>query len=132
MTKQELSQLYYLNREIEQLKNRIAELECIATSTSSVITGMPHASGVSDKVGKYAAEIADLKELLDLNLRKCFYELNRLNRFIESIEDSQMRMILSLRHINGLGWNQVAASIGGGNSDKSVQMMESRFLKKKV
>ena len=132
MTKQELSQLYYLNREIEQLKNRIAELECIATSTSSVITGMPHASGVSDKVGKYAAEIADLKELLDLNLRKCFYELNRLNRFIESIEDSQLRMILSLRHINGLGWDQVAASIGGGNSDKSVQMMVSRFLKKKV
>ncbi|PRR84543.1 sigma-70 family RNA polymerase sigma factor [Clostridium vincentii] len=130
MTKQELSQLYYLNREIEQLKNRIAELECIATSTSSVITGMPHASGVSDKVGKYAAEIADLKELLDLNLKKCFYELNRLNRFIESIEDSQLRMILSLRHINGLGWHQVAASIGGGNSDKSVQMMESRFLKK--
>ena len=130
MTKQELSQLYYLNREIEQLKNRIEELECIATSTSSVITGMPHASGVSDKVGKYAAEISDLKELLDLNLRKCFYELNRLNRFIESIEDSQMRMILSLRHINGLCWHQVAVSIGGGNSDKSVQMMESRFLKK--
>jgi hypothetical protein len=67
MTKQELSQLYYLNREIEQLKNRITELECVATSTSSRITGMPHASGISDKVGKYAAEIADLKELLDLN-----------------------------------------------------------------
>jgi prefoldin subunit 5 len=130
MTKQELSQLYYLNREIEQLKSRIAELECSATSTSSVITGMPHASGVSDKVGKYAAEIADLRELLDLNLKKCFYELNRLNRYIESIEDSQMRMILSLRHINGLCWDQVAASIGGGNSDKSVQMMVNRFLKK--
>jgi len=112
VTKQELSQLYYLNREIEQIKNRIAELECIATSSTSRITGMPHASGISEKVGKYAAEIADLKELLDLNLKKCFYELNRLNRYIESIEDSQMRMIMSLRYINGLSWQQVAFSIG--------------------
>jgi hypothetical protein len=131
MTKQELSQLYYLNREIEQLKSRLTELDCIATSTSSRITGMPHASGISDKVGKYAAEIADLKELLDLNLKKCFYELNRLNRYIESIEDSQIRMIMSLRYINGLDWSQVAYSIGGGNSDKSVQMIVNRFLKRK-
>ena len=86
MTKQELSQLYYLNREIENLKNRIAELECIAISSTSEITGMPHATGISDKIGKYAAEIVDLKELLDLNLKKCFYELNRLNRYIESIK----------------------------------------------
>lgn len=130
MTKQELSQLYYLNREIEQLKNRITEVECVATSTSSRITGMPHASGISDKVGKYAAEIADLKELLDLNLKKCFYELNRLNRYIESIDNSEMRMILSLRYINGLSWEQVAASISPYASGESVRKAHERFLRK--
>lgn len=88
------------------------------------------ANGVSDKIGKYAAEIADLKELLDLNLKKCFYELNRLNRYIESLDDAQMRLILSLRYVNGLSWEQVAYSIGGGNSDKSVQMVLNRFLNK--
>jgi hypothetical protein len=128
MTKQELSQLYYLNREIEQLKNRIVELECVATSTSSRITGMPHASGISDKVGKYAAEIADLKELLDLNLKKCFYELNRLNRYIESIENSEMRMILSLRYINGLSWQQVAFSIGE-HDEQYPRRKHNKFLK---
>ncbi|WP_411679874.1 hypothetical protein [Clostridium thailandense] len=131
MTKQELSQLYYLNREIEQLKNRITELECVATSTSSRITGMPHASGISDKVGKYAAEIADLKELLDLNLKKCFYELNRLNRYIESIDNSELRMILSLRYINGLSWEQVAVSISPYASGESVRKAHERFLRKK-
>ena len=40
-----------------------------------------------------------------------------------------MRLILSLRYINGLGWYQVAASIGGDNTDKSVQMLVNRFLK---
>lgn len=128
MTKQELSQLYYLNREIEQLKNRIVELECVATSTSSRITGMPHASGISDKVGKYAAEIVDLKELLDLNLKKCFYELNRLNRYIESIEDSEMRLIMSLRYINGLSWQQVAFSIGE-HDEQYPRRKHNKFLK---
>lgn len=90
---------------------------------------MPHGSGTSDKIGKYAAEIADLKSLLDLNLKKCFYEFNRLNRYIESIESPQIRMILTLRYINGLSWYQVAESIGGGNTDKNVQMAVSRFLK---
>ena len=129
MNKKELSQLYYLNREIEEQQRRLQELEDIATTCTSYITGMPRVQGISDKIAKYAAEIADLKGLLDLNLKKCFYELHRINRYIESIEDSQMRMILSLRYVNGLSWEQVAYSIGGGNSDKNVQMMVNRFLK---
>lgn len=130
MTKQELSQLYHLNREIEHMQKRLKELETIATSSTSRITGMPHGSGVSDKVGDYAAEIADLKELLDLNLKKCFYELNRLNRYIESIENSEIRMILSFRYINGLCWEQVAANISPYASGDSVRKAHDRFLKK--
>lgn len=130
MTKKELSQLYYLNREIEQIQLRITELENLATGCTSKITGMPHAPGVVDKVSKYVAEIADLKCLLDLNLKKCFYELNRINRYIDTIDDARMRMILTLRFVNGLSWNQVAASIGGGNTEDGVKKAVYRFLKK--
>lgn len=112
MNKKELSQLYYLNREIEEQQRRLQELECLATSCTSYITGMPKTKGVVDRLTGYIAEIADLKNLIDLNIKKCFYELNRLNRFINSIPDSQMRMILSLRYINGLTWQQIAFSIG--------------------
>ena len=130
MTKQELSQLYYLNHEIEHLKTRIAEVEGLATSTTKQITGMPHVAGVSDNIGKYVAELADLKELLQLNLKKCFYEFNRLNRYIQSIEDSELRMILSLRYISGLGWQQVARSISSYSNADSVRKIHDRFLKK--
>jgi len=130
MTKNELSQLYYLNREIEEIQKRIDELETAATSCTVRLTGMPHANGISDKIGKYTAEIADLKSLLDLNLKKCFYELNRLNRYINSIDNSEMRLILSLRYINGLGWEQVAASISTYASGDSVRKAHDRFLRK--
>jgi hypothetical protein len=131
MTKKELSQLYYLNREIEEQQRRLHELEDLATSYTSKITGMPKGTDWIDKVGKYAAEIADLKGLLDLNLKKCFYELNRLNRYIESVDDSQMRMILSLRYINGLSWEQVAASISHCITGESVRKAHDRFLEGK-
>jgi len=130
MNKKELSQLYYLNREIEEQQRRIRELESLATSCTSYITGMPKITGISDKVAKYAAEIADLKELLDLNLKKCFYELKRLNRFIESVEESQMRMILSLRYINGLTWQQIAFSIGEYD-EQYPRRKHNAFLKSK-
>ena len=128
MTKKELCQLYYLNREIEEQQRRLAELEAAATSCGAIITGMPKAHSVSDKLAEYAVEIADSKALLDLNLKKCFYELNRLNRYINSIDDSQIRIILALRYINGLSWKQIAHSIGGGNTEKGVQMIIKRFL----
>ena len=112
MNKRELSQLYYLNREIEEQQRRLQELEALATSCTSHITGMPKTQGVVDRIAGYVAEIADLRNLLDLNIKKCFFELNRLNRYINGIEDSQMRLILSLRYINGLSWQQIAFSIG--------------------
>ena len=112
MHRKELSQLYYLNREIEEQQRRLQELEALATSCTIWITGMPKNKGITDKLADYVAEIADLRSLIDLNIKKCFFELNRLNRYINGIEDSQMRLILSLRYINGLSWQQIAFSIG--------------------
>jgi len=40
VTKQELSQLYYLNHEIEEEKHKLEELEAAATNITTKITGM--------------------------------------------------------------------------------------------
>jgi hypothetical protein len=129
MTKKELSQLYYLNREIEYLKNRIRELDEKSVSNTHKISGMPSGTDILDLVGDCVVEIDELKLLLDVKLKQCIYEVNIINRYINSIGDSRMRMIISLRYINGLSWQQVAASIGGGNTEKNVQMGVNRFLK---
>lgn len=128
MTKKELSQLYWLNREIERDKERLRELESAAQPGAQKITGMPSGAGVADKIGNYAAEIADLKGIIDANISRCFYELNRLNRYIASVDDSQMRLILSLRYVNGLSWQQVAFSMG--ETDESYpRRKHNSFLK---
>ncbi len=130
MTVKELSQLYFLKKEFEELRRRIMELEETSTGSSIRITGMPRTYGKTDKVAKYAAEIVDLKSTLEEYLKKCFSELNRLNNYISNIDDSHIRVILTMRYINGLTWNQVAAKVGGGNSEDSVKKAAYRYLEK--
>ncbi len=127
MTKKELSQLYYLKKEINEQQRRLAELEAAATGCTVKITGLPNGKGISDKIGNYAAQISDLKALIDLNLRKCFYELNRLNRYIESIEDAEMKLIFTLRYVHGMSWTKIAFAIN--YQDESVpRKKHNRFL----
>ncbi len=129
MTKKELSQLYYLKKEIKEQQKRLSELEALATSCTAKITGLPNGNGVSDKIANYATEIADLKSLLDLNLKKCFYELNRLDRFISSVNDSEMRIILTLRYSQGLSWQQIAQNMGVLGDGSTERKKHNRFLK---
>ena len=131
MTVKELSQLYYLNREIERDKARLDELYAQATDTSQAITGMPRVLGVTDKVSKYAAEIADLRGIIEANIQRCYYVLNRLNRYISDVDDAHIRMIMSLRFVNGLPWRQVAASMGGNNTEDGVRKAVVRYLEQK-
>lgn len=129
MTKKELSQLYYLKKEIKEQQKRLSELEALATSCTAKITGLPNGNGVSDKIANYATEIADLKSLLDLNLKKCFYELNRLDRFISNVKDSEMRIILTLRYSQGLSWQQIAQNMGVLGDGSTKRKKHNRFLK---
>lgn len=129
MTLKELSQLYYLNREIEMDKKRLLELEAQAVSCSPNLTGMPRSPGISDKVGRYAADIVDLKGIIEAKLQQCIYERNRLERYISEIDDSLLRQIFTYRFVNGLPWEQVAACVGGSNTPASVKMACYRYLK---
>lgn len=129
MTIKELSQLYYLNREIEADKRRLAELELKALPGSPIMDGMPHAPGVSDSVARYAIEIADLKGIIEAKHQQCLYERNRLERYIAGIPDSLTRQIFTYRFVNGLPWLQVAACIGGNNTEDSVKKTCYRYVK---
>ena len=132
MANKELSKLYHLKKEIEMQRKRLYELETIAKSCSVRITGMPHGTGISDKVGKYASQIADLKCLLDLNLKKCFFELNRLTEYIQSVDDSLVRQIMTYRYIHGFSWQKTASSVGGNNTSDSLKKKLYRYLRMKT
>lgn len=129
MTKKELSQYYYLQWEIKRQLEKIRELEALAQAQSPSLSGMPGSAGkISDKVGRYSAEIADLYALMELNIRKSWHLLARLQRYINDIPDSLTRQIFRLRHAECKSWQQVANEVGGGNTADGCRMMHDRYL----
>ena len=122
MTIKELSQLYYLNREIEQETNRLKEIE------NQEISGLPYEKELDEKTQE---EIKDCKIIIRAKRRAAVIEYKRLIRYIEKIDDSLMRQIISLRYINGYNWTQVAMHIGGGNTPDGVRKAHDRFIKRK-
>lgn len=127
VTLKELSQYYYLKQEIKRYEEKIIELENKATSTTQSITGMPHNSGVSDKVGNNATEISYYRSQIELDKLKCKNELKRLDGYIRDINDSLTRQIFELRFIDRLKWQEVADIIG--SSEYSVKHICYRYIK---
>lgn len=131
MTLKELSQLYYLNREIEMDQRRLRELEAMAQPGGQRLTGMPHTPGVTDKVAFYAAELADLRGVIEAKHKRCILERDRLERYISEIPDSTTRQIFKLRFVDGFGYDKIALQLGGGNTFEGVRKRVYRYLHKK-
>lgn len=159
MTVKELSKLYHLNREIELNKRQLAQLETdiqsdaarLALLRSSIdglaspkLNGLPHGTDVHSKVEDTAVQIMSLEESIrrkhdaEMNIKAIIatrqtliiLECERLQRYINGINDSVIRQVFTLRFVNGLPWEQVAASIGGGNQADGVKKMCYRYLDK--
>lgn len=129
MTPKELSQLYYLNREIENDRRRLEELEAKLSSPSSPnLSGMPKSTSYGNKIEASVADIMDLKAIIAAKQQQCIYERSRLMRYITEIDDSLTREIFIFRFVNGLSWRQVAASVGGNNTADSCRMTCKRYL----
>lgn len=131
MTIKELSQLYYLNREIEDCQKKLEELESQRGVSAVVIDDMPHGKGpAKSRVEQLAAEIVDLQAIIHAKQIECLHERNRLERYIAEIPDSLTRQIFEYRFANCLPWHQVALHIGGDNTADSVRMACKRYLEK--
>ncbi len=131
MTLRELSQLYYLNREIERDKRELERLKWKSVSPRTQrMTGMPHGNGHENIMEMHIAAIADLEGLIRAKMTQCIYERNRLERYIADIPDSLTRQIFALRFINGMSWVQVAMHVGGSNTEDSVKKTCYRYLEK--
>lgn len=131
MTVQELSQLYYLNREIEMDLKRLDELEGQIGPLSPKLTGMPHGSHTNDsQTERLVVELVDLQAIIASKQIQCIHERARLERYIEGIPDSETRMLFTLRFVNGLSWRQVACDAKGDpRFEESIKKKCYRYLK---
>ena len=129
MTVKELSQLYYLNREIEDCRKQLEELEEQRGTAAVLIDDMPHGKGpAKSRVERLAAEIVDLKAIIHAKQIEYIHEKSRLERYIAEIPDSITRQIFKYRFRDCLSWERVADRCGGQNTGESVRKRVYRYL----
>ena len=120
-----LAQLRPLRREVDQLSQRIAEMERAARGGEGRVTGLP--GSMARWKGPEAARLAALAERLDRRRTACMAQLGALYDFIDGVPDSRMRQILTLRYVDGRSWQSVAFAIGEAD-EQFPRRLHHRFL----
>lgn len=110
MTKESLSQLLWLKKEIALEQRRMHELDALIAGSASGAAGFPSLD--EEERAYFADELQTCRNQVRAKLLTAMHEYQRLNEYIASIDDSLMRQILSLRYINGFSWQQIAFCIG--------------------
>lgn len=111
-TEKELNQLHYINKEIEVLKRQLDELKSRSMVKGQEITGMPFVTGTSDKTAQIAVAIREVEELYEIKLRELYVVRGRIERYINTIDDAELRLIVRLRSINNMHWEDIGAEVG--------------------
>lgn len=131
MTLKELSQLYYLKREIELDQARLKKLRTkLHGASGPKYDAMPKSPGCGDALAYSVAEIVDLEALIVAKQIQCIRERTRLEQYIAGIPDSNLRTIFTLRFIDGLSWVQLAFRIGGDCTADGARMACKRYMEK--
>ena len=143
ITKELLSQYTSLLKEreeirasIERLEHRIKKMEDEGTVIDSVkggyggiqrfvIEGFPN-----DNIELKRGLLRIRKMNLDLLDNRILAQINEIEAFMLSVQNSQIRMIVRLRYIENLQWDDVASRFGPGYTEDSVKKTFYRYLER--
>lgn len=122
MNKSELFQLKHLSKEIEYLKKQLelAEYQVEARQTTDSVVGssptfpyVQHVIKISGvDVEDYERKVERLKRSLERRIQDLLDQVAEMQEYIETVPDSETRLILQCRFINGLTWEQIEAETG--------------------
>lgn len=131
MTKEELMQVYYLNKEIAAWREELERIR--STPEISAMGACIKTRGYgryADKVADTAVSIAETEQKIRKKLVELEEARSKVTNYILAIDDCQTRLIFKLRCLDLLNWNAVADKVGGMNSEYSVKKRFYRYLEK--
>lgn len=128
VTKSELEQIYYLNRELKLWETELERVRC-KSLVGSPLPGNSHGNGVSDKVADRAERIIELENRIIAKRDEIQRLRDEAVEYIESIPDSLTRQIVYYRCVSLMSWRRVAYEVGGNNTEESVRQVYSRFMR---
>ncbi len=139
MIKQELTEINQLKKEINLLRQKLQELSfgdsetVVADRVKGSMAQFPYIPRTFTIVGReeMSEECLEQRNQMAMKIRNRTQELmkkvNKAFQFIDSIQDSNVRQILTYRYIDGLTWEQTGECMS--YSWETVRKKHDKFLK---
>lgn len=130
MTLEELNRYRKLRREIRALEDQLDNL--YATPLPSVgekIGSKP--SGVSDPTKAQAMKAIQYQERLKAKRDMAEAELERIEAWMETVEDPEIRAIVRWRFVLGYSWDKTNMEAYGGRASDDLAKVKLHFYLKK-
>ena len=111
MTKKELHELFWMKKNIKRMEEKLIELEAKAAQITSKISKEPkeHDNTV-DKLSETVAEIVDLQNEINDQLKKYYERVKYIERSIEALPPREA-LLIRLRYLDQLRWEEICVEM---------------------
>lgn len=126
MTKERLRAYQAIKEELQQLEDRLLEIEAVLYSPKNQrLTGMPSAPSKGNAMEDMAARHIELQDLYKTKMDELAQEALAIEAAIETL-DPTARLLFRYRYIDGLKWEEVCVRMN--YSWQNVHKIHKRAL----
>lgn len=122
--RRELSQVYYLDKELKMWEQKLEELQqsvdAIGSPSNADVTGI-HGTKKTDRTAELAMRISDTQVIIRGLMVQIRTAQRNITRIVSEIDDSLLRQIVMYRCYDLMSWQDVAEAIG--SSEYAVKHM---------
>lgn len=127
MTREEFCSIPLTEMRIRILKQSIAALRTLATSLSAPLGGdRVQSSGVSDRVGRIVADIADAEAEMEKEIQRLAELRLEAIRMVEQLPEPD-QSVMRLRYIVGKTWETIAEEVG--YSERNCYLIQQKAMR---
>lgn len=120
MTKFDLSKLKDLNKEIELLQRQIDDAYNKADKIYDTVKGSSPKLPFQERVirvsgidwNNYDRKVAGIRRRLQRRIDELMEQAAEINEFIAALPDVEVRMILQLKYVNGMSYEEIGPELG--------------------
>ena len=106
--KEELRQIFRLDKRMVSLHDSIIELETKLTRVSPILSDMPRGGGEQDKISGGVAKLCELRQMLDDMLTESCIRRGEIIKKIELLDNENYKTILRERYVNLKSFEQIS------------------------
>ena len=112
MNIKQLNKLFYIKKDIKHLEEELAELNNLG---SAPLSDMPKSESTSDPTSSFVAKKLRIIKKLNKSKETYLNEYEKINDYIEEIDEPEIKLIARLRFIKHLDWYDIAEEISPEN-----------------